>query len=203
VSPAWSAHLPAGVDAGALDLLADRSLPGSWTRHWARDPAHRVLWHDDTGWTTAGDLEERTRQVAGRLAGAGLQRGDRVVVSAGASLELVVAHVAALRLGLVVVPVNGAYGQREVAAIAADCRPRAAVVDDRERGRWVQDSAPGDVVVVGPDVALPDAADPPLDELGPDDPGLIVYTSGTTGTPKGALLTHGNLLASAEAVRLA
>ncbi len=172
-------------------------------RHWARDPAHPVLRDDATGWTTAAELEDRTRRVAARFAGAGLRRGDRVVVSAATSLELVVAHVAALRLGLVVVPVNGAYGEREVAGIAADCRPSAAVVDDRERGRWIEAAAPGEVVVVGPDVALLDAADPALDELSPADPGLIVYTSGTTGAPKGALLSHGNLLASAESVRLA
>ncbi len=203
MTPAWSPHLPAEMAPSSLDLLADRSLPGSWTQRWAQDGGRRVLWTDEGGWTSAGELEERTRQVAGRYAAAGLRRGDRLVLSAATSLHLVVAHIAALRLGLVVVPVNGAYGEREVAGIVSDCRPSAAVFDDRERARWVERAAPGQVVVVGPEVALPDGPDVGLDDLAPEDPGLLVYTSGTTGAPKGALLSHGNLLASAEAVRLA
>ena len=201
--PAWSPHLPAGVDPSSVDLLAERSLPVSWTRRWAEDGSREVLWTDEGRWTSADELEERTRRVAARFAAAGLRRGDRLVLSAASSLHLVVAHVAALRLGLVVVPVNGAYGEREVAGIVADCRPSGAVVDDAARGRWVEQAAPGPVVVVGPEVALPDGPDVALDDLDADDPGLLVYTSGTTGAPKGALLTHGNLLASAQAVRLA
>ena len=201
MSPDWSAHLPPG--SPTPDLLADRSLPGSWTRRWAKDSGARVLFEDATGWTTAGELEERTRTVAGRYAAAGLVRGDRLVLSAAASVDLVVAHVAALRLGLVVVPVNGAYGQREVAAVASDCRPAAAVVDAAERGAWVTQAARRRVVVTGPDVDLTGGPEPVLDDLGPDDPALLVYTSGTTGAPKGAVLSHGNLLSSVEAVRLA
>ena len=200
-TPAWAAHLPPGVAPDDVDLLAARSLPGSWTARWAEAPDTLVL--HDGGWTTAAELEERTRRVAARYAAAGLQRGDRLVLSAAPSIDLVVAHVAALRLGLVVVPANGAYGQREVGQLARDCSPAAAVVDDRGRGGWVSEAAGRPVVVAGPDVDLPDGPEVDLDDLGPDDPGVIIYTSGTTGTPKGALLSHGNLLASASGVGLA
>jgi malonyl-CoA/methylmalonyl-CoA synthetase len=203
LSPAWACHLPAGVEPASLDLLADQSLPASWTRRWAEDSGRPVIWTEEEGWTTAEQLEERTRRVAERLAAAGLHRGDRLVLSAAPSLHLVTAHVAALRLGLVVVPVNAAYGEREVCGIVADCQPKAAVFDDAARGRWVEKAAADDVLVVGPDVTLPEGSPVQLDDLGPNDPGLLVYTSGTTGAPKGALLSHGNLLASAEALRLA
>jgi malonyl-CoA/methylmalonyl-CoA synthetase len=199
--PAWAVHLPTAVSASSVDLLADRSLPGNWTRRWAADP-HAPALHDGS-WTSVSELEERTRRVASRYAAAGLARGDRLVVSVAPSRDLVVAHVAALRLGLVVVPVNPAYGRRELTQLAADCAPAGAVLDDATRGGWITAAAGRPVVVVGPDVALPDGPDPVLDDLGPDDPAMIVYTSGTTGAPKGALLSHGNLLASAEAVALA
>jgi malonyl-CoA/methylmalonyl-CoA synthetase len=100
----------------------------------------------------------------------------------------------------VVVPANTAYTQREIEHIAQDAAPTVAIVDDRDRASWV-----GDVTTIrcGPDVDLPEGAEPPLDRAGRDDLALIAYTSGTTGAPKGAMLSHGNLLSSVEALRLA
>jgi malonyl-CoA/methylmalonyl-CoA synthetase len=125
-------------------------------------------------------------------------------MSAATSVELVETHVAALRLGLVVVPANTAYREREIAHLVSDAGPRAAVVDDPDRAGWIRRADP-DVLVVGPDVDLgvrPLGA-PALDAARPEDPAILGYTSGTTGTPKGAVLSHGNLLASSESVRLA
>jgi malonyl-CoA/methylmalonyl-CoA synthetase len=202
VPPAWTPHLPPGFDPGRLDLLADRSLPVSWTRRWAEHPSAPAIWTDPTGWTSAGELEQRTRRVAGRYAAAGLHARDRLLISAAPSLELVIAHVAALRLGLIAVPVNPAYAPSEVARIAADCRPRGAVVDEPELGRAVA-GVTGPVALMGPEVARPDGPGAVLDQASAEDPAMIVYTSGTTGAPKGALLSHGNLLASVAAVGLA
>ncbi len=193
----------------SLDLLAAGSLTRSWVRRWAADDRRPVLFDEAGGWVSAHELEDRTRRAAGRLAAQGLVPGDRILMSAAPSAALVVAHVAALRLGLVVVPVNTAYLEREVAHVVADSSPAAAVVDDSQRGAWVR-AAAGDrpVVLLGPDLvgrgrADASSVDPVLDASGLDDPALLLYTSGTTGAPKGALLTHANLLASAQAVVLA
>jgi len=201
--PAWAVHLPAGMDPGAVDLLAEESLPSAWRRRAEEAPDRPALWAAGPGWLTRGALERNSRRVAGRFHRAGLAPGDRVLCSAATSMELVVAYLAALRLGLVVVPANTAYLEREIAHVVGDAEPRAAIVDDPARGEWARKAAGGDLLVVGPEADLPDADPPELDLAGRGDPALLCYTSGTTGAPKGAVLRHGNLLASAQALRLA
>src|SRR5207248_5760266 len=127
------------------------TLPEAWAARFAEAPDRPLLWEGRRGWVAAGDLDRASRRVAARLAGAGLRAGDRVLMSAATSVELVEAHVAALRLGLVVVPANTAYREREIAHLVGDCAPRAAVVDDAERAEWIRRAAGPDVLIVGPD----------------------------------------------------
>ena len=196
----WSEHLPPGVPADPALLTARGSLPAAWSALADADPRRPAV-HDDR-WYTRGDLAARSAVVAGRLAAAGLRPGDRVLLSGPNRVDLVVAHLACLRSGLVVVPANGAYQRPEIEHLLADAEPVAALVDDPIWQGWVRELAPG-TVVCGTDVALPDGPPPALDAVAPADPAIIGYTSGTTGRPKGAVLSHANLLAGAEAVRLA
>ena len=184
------------------ELTAGVSLPAVWRDHAARRPQRRCLHDPAAGWVSRGDLASASAEVAGRLYAAGLRRGDRVLLCAPSGVALVAAHVACLRMGLVVVPLNAALRRREVAHVVTDASPRGAIVDDPEMRSWVVEAAPG-IVACTAAVDLPAGEVPSLDDVAGDEPALIGYTSGTTGTPKGAVLTHANLLAGAEALRRA
>ena len=201
--PAWTPHLDQGVTVTVEALVAGESLCRRWVQTWRRDPGRRVLHSDATGWLHAAELDERTSTVGARLAGVGVRPGDRVLLSAEPSVDLVVAYVAALRVGAVVLPVNTGYRERELTHVVTDGAPRVAIVERADQAGWVRAAAGPSTVVVGPDVDLPDGPPVDLDGAVAADPALLLYTSGTTGVPKGALLSHGNLLASAEAVGLA
>ncbi len=199
----WQAHLPADHAPDQLDLLADGSLPGRWLRRWRERPGRPQLQDIDGTWISSDQLQERSARAAGTLRSAGLEPGDRLAVCAESSADLVLAHMAALRAGLVVLPINPAYTCEEVGRIVRHAAPAAAAVDDQRRGAWIAEARPGSIPVL--DIALdgPEPAPAGIDRATAQDPALLVYTSGTTGQPKGALLTHGNLLASATAVNLA
>ncbi len=199
----WSDHLPTGVDPATLDLVAGRSLIDAFRSQWTSAPDAPALVDrtssGDGRTVTAGELDERSAVAARRLRAAGIEPGAVVLVSGATSVDFVVAYLAVLRAGATVLAVNSGYTEREVATIVADARPRAAITDVPAIG-----AALGDALVTTPGLdGLPAAGDAPIDTAGPDDVALLIYTSGTTGTPKGVPMSHANLLASAEAVRLA
>ena len=179
------------------------SLTGAWFTGGQSRAERPVLLTAQGEPITWSVLEALTRDAAGRLAASGVRRGDRVLLSCAPSVDTIVAYVAILRLGAVVVPANTAYTGRELQPILAVTGPSAAVIDDAERlsglagpstvmpaTRLTEPSGPG--AGTSHDLAL-DATDDRA-------PALIGFTSGTTGLPKGAVLSHGNLLAGARSV---
>ena len=170
------------------------TLTSAWVRGWLDRPDDAVLVDAATGTTLTGSmLEAATRAAAARLAAAGVTAGDRVLLSCPPSVATVLAYVAILRLGAVVVPANTAYTSAELDHIVGDVRPTLGVVDDPAR-------VPGLRATTVDLAALPEGADVVLDASGDDDLAMVGYTSGTTGRPKGAMLSHGNLLAGARAL---
>jgi len=125
---------------------------------------------------------------------AGIGRGDRVAVFTQRGLETPVALVAHALAGIVSVPLNPSLGSRELRHILDDARPKRvlAAAPDEVRDR-APDARP---IGLGTRPARRFAAEPPV----PADPLLLLYTSGTTGAPKGALLTAGNVASNLDAL---
>lgn len=200
-TPPWAAHLPTGLEHVALDLLAARSLPEAWATRWRARPDALIIRDPGGEWLAAGALERESASVAHKLLAAGARPGDRIILSATASNRLVVAHCGALRAGLVVIPTNSSYTEREAAHIVADARPTMAIVDEPRLADAIA-AVDRRVRILDPGIDLPDGPEVALDRSAPSDPAMICYTSGTTGAPKGAVLSHGNVLASAAALVL-
>ena len=168
---------------------------------WARrTPDAAALRFEGTGRSYA-ELDERVTRLARALAGRGVATGDRVAVLALNGLEVWETYLAAVRLGAVVVPVNFRLVPDEVAYVLADSGTVALVVDtalaEVAAKARAQASGVRTVITIGGDYeeALGAVGGEPLDvEVDEGAAAFIMYTSGTTGRPKGAVLTHRNLL---------
>lgn len=197
---AWEQHLPRGTTLEAL--TADGSLPARWARLWAQAPDLPAIANADDATTALNrrDLDEGSARAAAVLAGRGVGAGDRVLFSAAPSLAYLLLYVGALRLGAIVVPANTGYTRAELMHIATDAGVVAGVLDDPDR---LAGTAIDVLVPAALDASPASSSGLVLDAADPIAPAMIAYTSGTTGRPKGAALSHRNLLASAMAVVLA
>jgi malonyl-CoA/methylmalonyl-CoA synthetase len=145
---------------------------------------------------TFGELELRGNRMARLLAACGLARGDRLGFLLPNRLEFIDLLLACVRLGVIVVPINVLYREREIAHIVADAEP-TAVVTTRELAQHIPAGATVfDVDELAAAAANQDGARVRLTIDG-DEPAALVYTSGTTGRSKGAILTHNNFAANA------
>ena len=165
----------------------------------APDPSRPFLHKARGGIGRYLDLEMEVSRWAGGLVAAGVGRGDRVVYQVEKSPAVLTLHLALLRCGAVQVPVNPAYADSEVAALVVDADP-VLVIRDPARvvlpGEW--QSLTLDASGHGSACELASDADIAMPALDSADGAALLYTSGTTGRPKGALLTHSNLVCNAK-----
>jgi long-chain acyl-CoA synthetase len=154
---------------------------------------------------TYAELSGLVGALAGRLVGLGVRTGDRVAIAGVNSLEWVMAFLATLEAGAIAVPLNHRLGRLELATQLAQVGPKLVLHDqqcadaigslaDASRRRIMDRGEPGPSSIWR---AAPGALDPI--EITPGAPALISFTSGSTGISKGALISHGALVAAAAA----
>ncbi len=169
--------------------------------------AGRVAVRVDNAAMTYRALDEASARVAGLLRERGLKPGDRIGIMMPNVAEVPVVYYGILRAGGVVVPMNPLLKAREVAYYLGDSGARLVFAwhTFAEQARGGADQVEAESIVVDevgfpallasatPDFGVADTAD--------EDTAVILYTSGTTGHPKGAELTHGNLISNTDVTR--
>lgn len=151
-------------------------------RERGADPGALFIETADGARMTYGEMWRRTSQLAHAFGELGVGVGDRVGVQVEKSPGAVMLYLACLRSGAVLVPMNPAYTEAEVEYLVGDAEPALFVQD------------PGEIE----DLADRQPREYDDVDVQPGDLAAIVYTSGTTGRPKGAMLSHGNLAANAR-----
>lgn len=157
---------------------------------------------------TYADLAARTRQLADWLESSGIRRGDRVALVLWNSIDYVALIHATALIGFVLVPVNTRYSAKELAFLLGDCEPSLIIYDEQFEALMQQTRDGNDLPAATrwlPSKSLPACEnraaiakathpDQMFGRVEDDDVAMIVYTSGTTSRPKGAMLTHANFV---------
>ena len=133
------------------------------------------------------ELDTRANALAQHLRGCGVRRGDRVVLWADKSCNVLAATQAVLRLGAAYVPLDGSSPARRVSTVARDCGARVIVA-----AAELTSELPAELALLDVDADYDHGVEPVNEPVEPDELAYILYTSGSTGTPKGVCISHRN-----------
>jgi malonyl-CoA/methylmalonyl-CoA synthetase len=151
-----------------------------------------------------GELDARAENSAALLQGLGIRPGDRVVLYTADKLPFLIAHLGVLYAGGVCVPLNPGFTRDEMRYFLADSGARVAVIGEEQRP-IVEALRPelAELQAIVPDTAVLDAPRTSLsqDDQGAATPCLMIYSSGTTGWPKGVVHTQANMASALLAVQ--
>ena len=176
--------------------------------HFPADRSATCLETPDGVLWTWDDVEGESARCANLMAVQGVAPGDRVAVQVEKSPQALILYLACLRAGAVYLPLNPAYPDRELDYFLGDAEPRLVVARSEsaeglstlcERhgiGEPLTLGTGDEGTLVEASRSMPDTFD--TVERSPGDLGALLYTSGTTGKPKGAMLTHANLYSNAQ-----
>ncbi len=186
----------------------NQNLYSLLAEHFPKDPAAPCMILPDGRVWTYGDVERASARMANLIAALGLEPGDRVAAQVEKTPEALVLYLAAIRAGMVFLPLNPAYQRHELEYFLGDAKPGLLVCRPQMRALADELAAKAGVTnVLELDDAgrgsLIDAATPYPDAFATvtrstADLAAILYTSGTTGRSKGAMLSHGNLAHNAQ-----
>jgi malonyl-CoA/methylmalonyl-CoA synthetase len=200
---AWERHLGRPVDVPALIAeLTEGSIAQLAHATALRRPGAPALAIGGER-LTHGELDHRAGVTAAWLAGQGVRPGDRVLLSAPNCMGFVIAYLATLRLGGVVVLASPTLTAPELSYIVTKAGAVAALGAGPVLGRLREVTGLARVFDVDLATATTAEAGPPPVAVPADSPALIAFTSGTTGRPKAVPLTHANVLSSVRAAMLA